>query len=255
MYAAFELTDDAIASMERATLEAVAPTHLERLDGWLLPFDASSIGRATSAVPLRHRDLDITVLPHILRRYGEQGMVPAFRLADGAGLAPWHQALRRHGYAPQQPTLVQTASVAQLLEVLGPNASDGVALRNAPYPAWSAVYTAPGFDPVDGAQRVAVLSRSDSAWYASLAHAGVALAAGVCATGAGWASIHGMRTVHTHRGQGLAGQILAAMAGKAQECGLAHFFLQVEEDNPAARALYQRLGFVTAWRYQYWRPA
>jgi hypothetical protein len=43
-----------IESLERATLDAVAPETVESLPGWLFPIDRTTIGRAISAVPLRH---------------------------------------------------------------------------------------------------------------------------------------------------------------------------------------------------------
>jgi N-acetylglutamate synthase len=63
-----------------------------------------------------------------------------------------------------------------------------------------------------------------------------------------------MRTAAGQRGRGLAGCVLAALAGVAIERGITQVFLQVEEANTAAQALYLRAGFQTAWRYHYWRP-
>ena len=69
----------------------------------------------------------------------------------------------------------------------------------------------------------------------------------------GWASIHGMRTALSHRGQGLAGSILGALAHEAQVRQIDPVFLQVDAANMSALALYRRAGFTTAWTYEYWR--
>lgn len=239
-----------IESLERATLDAVAPLQVEAIDGWLIPFDPSTIGRAKSAVPLRHEGLDAEDLPRIEARYRAHGLSPAFRLADRPALAPLQQRLRGMGFQAEQATLVQTGSVARMLAAFESGES---LVSKEPRPDWAAVYTAAGFDPVDGAHRVQALSRSQSAFYASLQRDGQPVAAGVCAIGFGWASIHGMRTVVSRRGQGLAGQLLTALAGTARDAGLERMFLQVEEENHAALSLYRRAGFTTAWRYHYWR--
>lgn len=53
------------------------------------------------------------------------------------------------------------------------------------------------------------------------------------------------------RGQGLAGQVLSVATEQYTVAGLRHIFLEVAEDNTAARTLYKRLGFVPIGR----RPA
>ena len=62
------LTDDAIARLEHATRDAVAPPAHETLDGWLLSFDSSTVGRAKSAAPLRHHSLNPATLPDLCAR-------------------------------------------------------------------------------------------------------------------------------------------------------------------------------------------
>ena len=61
-----------------------------------------------------------------------------------------------------------------------------------------------------------------------------------------------MRTDRARRGQGLAGRVLAGLAGATQERGVDRVFLQVEEGNFGARSLYRGAGFTKAWRYFYW---
>lgn len=244
------LTDHDIADLERATLDAVVPHALETLPGWLLPFDTSTIGRAKSAVPLSHQLQDAVIVHAIADRYAVHGMPAAFRVADVPALANIHRELHRSGYQPEEPTLVQIGSAKRLLDVFG---LGNAALTHQPTAAWSDVYVAPCFDVVDGVHRVQALSRSPHMVYASLADAEGPAAAGAAAFSHGWVSVHGMRTVDRCRGRGLAGQLLATMAREALARDLDRVFLQVHETSVAALALYQRAGFVTAWRYHYWR--
>jgi ribosomal protein S18 acetylase RimI-like enzyme len=246
------LAPDDIASLERATLDAVGPLATQEINGWLLPFDNSTISRAKSAVPLRHDGLDATQIARIESMYAARGLQAAFRIADLPALANTHAELSRLGYSAQQPSLVQVGTVRHMRSICQAPPAD---VSDSPTPAWSSVYLAEGFDPVDGAHRVQALSRSRHVVYASVQEAGQSVAAGTAALSQGWASVHGMRTAPQHRGRGLAARILGGLADTAIARGLERVFLQVEEGNSAALALYRRAGFVTAWRYHYWRRA
>jgi ribosomal protein S18 acetylase RimI-like enzyme len=244
------LSDHTIDTLERATLDAVAPPVVEEIEGWLLPFDHSTIGRAKSAVPLRHHTLDDAQIRMIEERYAQHQMPPAFRVADVPGLVNVHHELARLGYLAMQPTLVQVGTVRTMRQVC----QDAPAqVSTTPTEAWSRVYLAQGFDPVDGAHRVQALSRSPQVVYASVVEAGQSLSAGTASFGHGWAGIHGMRTVPGSRGRGLAGRVLAGLADAVLARSFNAVFLQVEESSTAALALYRRAGFATAWRYHYWR--
>ncbi|MDP3853543.1 GNAT family N-acetyltransferase [Phenylobacterium sp.] len=242
-----------VEAIERATLAAVAPRKAVEIERWLIALEPGTIRRAKSAVPLRH---DPAFSPAILDRieaaFAEHGLEPAFRLADLPGLAPVRAELTRRGYGFEQPTLVKLSSPAAMI-VSARGAPAQVA--DAPDEGWAGVFTGEGFDPADGANRVAALTRSPDAVYGGVREDGRTVAVGVAAFGQGWASVHGMRTDLTRRGQGLAGRVLAGLAGAAQARGIDRVFLQVEEANTTARSLYRAFGFKPAWRYFYWsRP-
>jgi N-acetylglutamate synthase len=235
-----------IAALERDTVAAVVPPQMLEIGGWLVPLDNGTIGRAKSAVPLRH-DLGPDAIGEIEAAYRERGLKPAFRIADVPSLAPVRAELARRGFAPAQPTIFKTGSVEQLAAFS--EASANVLAR--PDEAWAAVFLGEGFDPTDGAHRVAALTRSPDALYGA-AGEGRTQAVGVMSFGAAWAGVHGMRTAPDHRGRGLASAILAALGRAARARGVARVFLQVEEANPA-RLIYRRAGFNPIWRYHYWR--
>ncbi|CAN5864610.1 GNAT family N-acetyltransferase [soil metagenome] len=239
-----------IEAIERATLAAVAPEEVLEIDGWLIGLDPGSIRRASSAVPLRH-DLPAgsAVLDQIEAAYAERGLRPAFRIADGPGLKNVRAELARRGYAFEQPTLVKTAAASAITAVTDHTPAE---IAERPDAAWAAVFLGEGFDPVDGAYRVKALSRSPGARFGMVRDGGKTIAVGCGSFGHGWASFHGMRTDLSRRGEGLAGRVLAGLAGEAMSRGIDRAFLQVEEKNAPARSLYRRAGFTQAWRYFYW---
>jgi ribosomal protein S18 acetylase RimI-like enzyme len=239
-----------IASIERATLDAVCPAEVHEIPGWLLPYDPLPIGRAQSAVPLAHTPLSVPVLREIEAHYQARERPTVFRLPEGLISPDIAHALQAMGYAGHHGVLVQVAELDGLLRMAPAGAATLSATPSAP---WASVYTADGFDPVDGANRVQLLSRSRHGVYAYASEGGQALAAGTGSISRGWLSIHGMRTVPSARGRGLASRILAGLAAHAAAQGVHRVFLQVEDDNPVAQGLYRKAGLGTAWRYHYWR--
>jgi ribosomal protein S18 acetylase RimI-like enzyme len=238
-----------IESLERATLDAVAPNTVESLPGWLLPFDRTTIGRATSAVPLKDDQIDPAAISEIESQYTRHGYRAQFRVADVVGLKPIHMALRERGYTRQKPTLTMVRYIGDSPQK---SADWTVHLTQRPSEEWKAVYLSEDFDPVDGANRVRALSRSTFLVYAHVMDACCPIAAGTASLSQGWLGLHGIRTVTSMRGRGCARSLIAALIKVAISKGIERCFLQVEEENTPAIHLYSSLGFQTAWRYHYW---
>lgn len=240
-----------IESIERATLTAVAPQRVDALDGWLLPLDKGTVGRAHSAVPLHHRRHDPALIDILARRYRVAGLRPVFRLPDLPAFEAWWPPLAARGFRRVQPTLTQTGALDGLLALA--RDVDGVSLDARPDAAWMAMFLGEGLDPVDGASRSHALSRAEGTLFASLREGGQTLACGAACFAQGWLSMHGLRTAASQRGRGLAGRLIRAMALEAKRRGIDRAFLQVDGSNAPALALYRRAGMATAWSYAYWR--
>lgn len=101
--------------------------------------------------------------------------------------------------------------------------------------------------------RLALLQRAPNTLYASVRERGEMAAVGAVSFAFGLACVHGMRTRAERRGRGLARHALGALVRAALQRGCSRVFLQVESDNQAALALYQRAGFSSLWEYSYWR--
>jgi len=240
-----------VESIERATLAAVAPAAVDELEGWLIPFDEGVVGRAKSAVPLRHHASPRARVAEIEQRYVSRNLPALFRIAEVAGLDATREELTRLGYWHSKPTLVQVANAR--------DAADGFSGAQAELTAtaddeWASVFLGEGFDAVEGTSRVQSLRRAQGSLFARVRDdEGTTVAAGVLALGHGWASIHGMRTAQSHRGRGLATRIVSTLAQTAIDNGFERLVLQVEAGNHAAQRVYARCGFSTAWTYGYWR--
>lgn len=240
-----------IEAIERATITAVAPERVGALDGWLLPLDTGTVGRAHSAVPLHHGVHDPALIDPITQRYRDAGLRPVFRLPDVPSFEAWWPVLADRGFRREQPTLTQTGALDGLLALASD--AEGVSLDPRPDAAWMAMFLGEGLDPVDGASRSRALARAQGTLFASLREEGQTLACGAASYAQGWLSMHGLRTAASQRGRGLAGRLIRTMALEAQRRGISRAFLQVDGSNAPALALYRRAGMSTAWSYAYWR--
>lgn len=238
-----------IESIERATIAAVSPEAVEELHDWLLPFDSGTVSRARSAVPLRHVPVGDALVDQVEARYRAHGLRTVFRLANETCFDNLRQELARRGYQTGRPVLVQVGSVMAMRDVCTATPAE---TADSPDAEWAALFLAEGFDPIDGANRVKALSRARDSVFASVRDKGKTVAAGAGAFSHGWSSVHGMRTDQAFRGRGLAGRVLAGIAAVAAQRDIERVFLQVEDVNTSALALYRRAGFETAWSYDYW---
>lgn len=253
-----QLTPADIESLERATLQAVAPEQVHEQPGWLLPMDSGTVGRAKSAVPLIREAVDPADADRIAQAYRAQGFLPVLRVPDLPAFDALRARLETLGFTHDQPTLTQVGRISDVIATLSHLGTEGVSLDERPDAAWTAMFLGEGFDPVDGASRAASLARAQGTRYVSLRegenqNGQTTLACAAASFGHGWLGLHGLRTEARQRGRGLAGRVLLAMALEAREQGIERMYLQVHDSSTSALALYRRVALETAWGYRYWR--
>jgi ribosomal protein S18 acetylase RimI-like enzyme len=160
--------------------------------------------------------------------------------------------LAARGYARLAPTLVQTAPLAA---VLGGAAASAVRVEVAPAAdaAWLDLY----FDtdarkPHEiNAYRGIIERIPPPVGFARAWLDGEPVAVGLGVAAAGWLGVFGMATLPAFRRRGTARAVLRTLADWGREHGAERAYLQVMEDNAAARALYEGIGFRTLYGYHY----
>jgi hypothetical protein len=239
------------------------PVESERLGEWELRAAAGFTRRANSVLPLGDpgRPLD-AALDAVRRWYRERGLPAYVQTATGAeGTQELLCAeLERRGWVREVTAELWTGALAPVADRA--EGRDVVLARQADE-AWLARYQRKGVSEV--ALRVlgcgspgsgeAGSGRGPSVWFASVpGEEGTPPAAiGRCVVDGRWAGFAAVEVDPGRRRQGLATEVMAALARRALDEGASAAWLQVETDNEPARALYAALGFAPHHAYHHYR--
>jgi ribosomal protein S18 acetylase RimI-like enzyme len=125
----------------------------------------------------------------------------------------------------------------------------GVTMAAEPGDDWLAMYHYRGQELPPVARRLLMSAPWQS--FASVREAGETIAIGRVAAAGDWAGLTAVEVHPGHRRRGLATAVTTALAAQAAAHGVKGLYLQVENDNAAARALYHRTGFTDHHAYHY----
>jgi GNAT superfamily N-acetyltransferase len=236
-------------SLEAAAARGWPAREREQLGDWLL--------RATDGWTQRANSTDLPMpdaIDFVQQWYRSRSLVPAFSIP-----VPLFQRLddelERRGWTANPVTQVMTIALPPLLATLSagrPAPDDApVRLATAPSPEWlTAVAGRKGTLPESAHQVLTDVPHVRFAEWHGDDGTLLATARGCVADpDSRWLGLSLIGVDERMRRRGLAQRMIAALAAWAAELGARDVYLQVEQRNTAAVALYERLGFTVAHTY------
>jgi len=195
----------------------------------------------------------------VTRWYRDRGLPPMMAVPTeldppAQALSPTqaldHQLSERRWLTRPGSAFVMVADLPLGVHLDGLPAGRAVQASPEPDDAWAARYHYRGQDHLPPVARKVLTSAREQS-FVSIRDGDAVLAIARLSIADGLAGITGVEVDQNRRRQGLGVAITAAACLAAEERGLSRVFLQVEEDNAPARALYKRLGFRDSHCYHY----
>ncbi|WP_422736808.1 GNAT family N-acetyltransferase [Micromonospora sp. WMMD729] len=242
-------TAAAVVALERAADEAwPAPTR-GRLGDWLLRSAEGWTGRANSALPVGDPDRPLPAAVDAVERwYAERGQ-PAIINTPLPLAAPVGAELDERGWTTRPPTLVQTAPLPLAAAGLGGPDAAVVEVVAAPSGDWLAIAAGRKGGLPDAARHVLTAVGQVRFAHAYVDRTLVAIGRGTVTGEGRWLGLSLIEVLPPARRQGLARRVIGELAAWGGSAGATRAFLQVEQRNTPALALYQSLGFTTHHTY------
>jgi GNAT superfamily N-acetyltransferase len=237
--------------LESAGVESWPARETLELDGWLLRFTDGYTHRGNSVATHRYAGNQLGVaIEQVEHEYRARAIRPMFQISPAASPVDLERILRERGYATITPTLTCVASSLVMRASL-PEPRE-VHTSGEPEEDFIALLLAGSRSEADGHERLDILSRIELPHICVTAYdKGVAVACGTGTLCKGWVGINMMRTALEHRRSGHAQRVLSAIARWSDGKGVSRLYLNVEQANYGARALYTKAGFETAYEYRY----
>lgn len=238
--------------VEDAGLNASAPPEQRWLDGWLLRLSPGKAKRARCINAVAEGRLPLAErLQWATSAYREAGLAPILRVTPFTRPLALAEILQGLGWRRLDDTRVML-----LTELCAIDAPAWQPRALAPQAYAEIVGALRGSPPAQIAAHARRLLASPVPYQGyAIEQDGAILACGQAAIEADLVGLYDVFTAPAARGQGLGGGLCRWLLARAVEQGARHAYLQVEADNAAARAIYQRLGFADAYAYHYLTPA
>jgi ribosomal protein S18 acetylase RimI-like enzyme len=256
-----------VARVERLALHAWPGLEVVDLNGWLLRHADGVTRRANSVWPNEVRDEmhDAAALEENLVRveefYSARKLPARFQICPVAQPMGLDSVLADRGYRVVARTAVQSANLQEMLAQLenAQGASSRLAgeltveIRSQADSVWWQCFAAAedvALSSVAGRKAICAQIEHPSA-YAVAFRQGEAIAVGSATVEAEWVGFFNVATLAESRRLGAAKAVMHALGSWGKVNGATFAYLQVMDNNEAAKQLYARLGFGTGYSYYY----
>jgi ribosomal protein S18 acetylase RimI-like enzyme len=239
--------------LERAAAVGWRAPEETSLGDWLLRAAAGFTGRANSALAIGDPGVPhAAAIEHVRGWYDERGLPAMVAVPFPVGrpqASPVDRYLDERGWPVARGAIVMTADPATVAATADVADVADVAVDPEPDEGWLALYRYRGVKPPPISRQLLMSAPWQA--FASIRENDVTVAIGRVAVAGDWAGLTAVEVDPAHRRRGLGVAITAALVTAATRRGVTGIYLQVDDGNGAARALYRQAGFTDHHGYHY----
>ena len=243
-------------SLQRLMVAGNPPIERDWIGGWLLRAAGGFTGRANSMLPLDDPGVPLgDAVDRMEAWYRTRGLPPLVTvygdLEGDLSAGSIGRLLLGRGYRMLQPTRVMTAPVKR--DLAWPDFPSGYRVERLDRLTDDILAVSEGRVGEFGATARRVLEGPPSQTFLCVYDDAGPVAMVRVPVHDGWAGLFGLHVLPAHRDRGLGRQLTGAALAYAAGMGSSAMYLQVTQDNSAARRLYESAGFTDHHAYCYLR--
>lgn len=240
-----------IADLELLASHCWPAREIVSYKGWIIHWDQGVTWRANSVLPNDwESNVDVEqVVDYVISLYKEKATPPAFKISPASKPKGLDRLLEKKGFQKRMVTYVQTAPI-NTISCLGPRVP--VDLFKVTEDSLDTLMhrTEKRTLAIDVRREIIHRIRGEKNIARVLMHGNIA-GVGLGVVEEDWLGLFSIRTMPEFQRQGVAWSVSCALAIWGEDLGATNAFLQVEEQNIPAIALYEKLGFKNMYTYWY----
>ncbi|MFX1476038.1 MAG: GNAT family N-acetyltransferase [Promethearchaeota archaeon] len=246
------VTVEEISELDRIASRSWPAREVQRVGGWLLRATSGVTRRANSVLPLDWEgaeDLGAAV-DRVCEFYAQRRIIPRFQVTRGSQPEGLDESLGELGFVVELKVIIQVAPIDALV-TRGSEIPVGV--NSSPNREWFAAYAeAGGLGDFSLKIRQEIMERVPATkGFAAARVDGRIVGIGFGVSDGEWLGLFAIVTHPEYRRRSVATTVSCALAQWGQRQGARKVYLQVEEENPAALKLYEKMGFRNHHKYWY----